>query len=50
MYEIPGAKNIKGCKVTKEVILENQRPTLVYSEPTAVKSKKSEEDDDQEIA
>ncbi|MGE3262218.1 MAG: ATP-dependent protease ATP-binding subunit ClpX [Bacteriovoracia bacterium] len=50
MYEIPGAKNIKACRVTKEVILDNQRPTLVYAEPTAVKSKKGEEDDDQEIA
>lgn len=50
MYEIPGAKNIKACRVTKEVILDNQRPTLVYAEPTAVKSKKGEEDEDQEIA
>jgi hypothetical protein len=39
------------CRVTKEVILENQRPTLVYAEPTAVKQKKGgSEDEGQEIA
>jgi ATP-dependent Clp protease ATP-binding subunit ClpX len=38
MYEIPGAKNIKGCKVTKDVIEEGKRPSLIYSEPTPVKS------------
>jgi ATP-dependent Clp protease ATP-binding subunit ClpX len=42
MYEIPGAKNIKACKVTKETILEGRRPELVYKEPTPVKTQGSE--------
>lgn len=36
MYEIPGSKNIKACKVTKETIEQGVRPTLIYKEPTAV--------------
>lgn len=52
MYEIPGAKNIKGCKVTKETITEGQRPELVYSDPTPVKADKkgSGEESEEEIA
>jgi len=37
MYEIPGSKNIKACRVTKDVITENKRPELIYAEPTPVK-------------
>ncbi len=48
MYEIPGAKNIKACKVTKETILEGTRPTLVYADPTPVKS--AETENEEEIA
>ncbi|MCO5143470.1 MAG: ATP-dependent protease ATP-binding subunit ClpX [Oligoflexia bacterium] len=40
MYEIPGAKNIKSCKVTKEVIEQNLKPELLYADPTPVKSEK----------
>ena len=36
MYEIPGAKNIKGCKVTRETIIDGKRPELVYKDPTPV--------------
>jgi ATP-dependent Clp protease ATP-binding subunit ClpX len=52
MYEIPGAKNIKGCKVTKETITEGQRPVLVYSDPTPVKAEKkgSGQESEEEIA
>jgi len=52
MYEIPGAKNIKGCKVTKETITEGQRPVLVYSDPTPVKADKKGEgsESEEEIA
>lgn len=50
MYEIPGAKNIKACRVTKDVIENNKRPELVYADPTPVKSEKGKSDDDQEIA
>ena len=52
MYEIPGAKNIRSCRVTKEVILQNERPTLTYADPTPVKNKGEKDDsgNDQEIA
>lgn len=52
MYEIPGAKNIKGCKVTKETILEGKRPELVYKEPTTMKAEKGsgEGGEEEEIA
>lgn len=54
MYEIPGAKNIKACRVTKDVIIENKRPELIYADPTPVakNEKKSggDDGDDQEIA
>lgn len=54
MYEIPGAKNIKACRVTKEVIEENKRPELIYADPTPVakneKKAGGEDDGDQEIA
>jgi ATP-dependent Clp protease ATP-binding subunit ClpX len=50
MYEIPGAKNIKSCRVTKDVILEGVRPTLTYADPTPVKKGDKDDDSDQEIA
>lgn len=38
MYEIPGAKNIKACRVTRETIEQGKRPELIYKDPTPVKS------------
>jgi len=38
MYEIPGAKNIKGCRVSEETITKGNRPELVYVEPSAMKA------------
>ncbi len=40
MYEIPGAKNVKTCRVTEETIVKHQRPELVYAEPTTMKAEK----------
>jgi ATP-dependent Clp protease ATP-binding subunit ClpX len=42
MYEIPGAKNIKTCRVTKETIEKGLRPELVYADPVPVGAKKSD--------
>ncbi len=55
MYEIPSATNIKSCRVTKEVIEKDQKPELVYADPTPVKKPGSGESgnggsNDQEIA
>lgn len=50
MYEIPGAKNIKGCRITKETILEGKRPELIYKEPTTMKAEESGEGSEEEIA
>ena len=52
MYEIPGAKNIKGCKVTAETIQDNKRPELTYADPTPVgkTEDKTTKKTDQEIA
>ncbi len=52
MYEIPGSTNIKGCRVTKEVITNNQKPELIYADPTPVKKpgEETKTPSDQEIA
>ncbi len=38
MYEIPGAKNVRTCRVSQETILQGKRPELVYAEPTTMKA------------
>jgi len=38
MYEIPGTKNVKACRVTEDTITKNQRPELIYAEPTTMKA------------
>jgi ATP-dependent Clp protease ATP-binding subunit ClpX len=38
MYEIPGAKNVKSCRVSEDTITKGQRPELVYGEPASLKS------------
>ncbi len=48
MYEIPGAKNIRGCRVTEDVITEGKRPSLIYADPTPVKAE--DPDSEEEIA
>lgn len=52
MYEIPGAKNVKACRVSKDTIVKGERPELVYAEPTPVKAgdKAAGEKDEEEIA
>lgn len=50
MYEIPGAKNIKACKVTRETIMDGKRPELIYADPTPVKAEKKEGNAEEDIA
>jgi len=53
MYEIPGAKNVKTCRVTEKTITLQQRPELIYAEPTTMKStvdKKGHGNEEEEIA
>ncbi|MGZ3658698.1 MAG: ATP-dependent protease ATP-binding subunit ClpX [Bdellovibrionota bacterium] len=52
MYEIPGAKNVKTCRVSEETITKNQRPELIYAEPTTMKAteKKTGSTEEEEIA
>jgi ATP-dependent Clp protease ATP-binding subunit ClpX len=38
MYEIPGAKNVKACRVSEETIVKGKRPELVYADPAPMKS------------
>ncbi len=40
MYEVPSLDNVKKCVVTKEVILEKTRPTLVYESEEVKKGRK----------
>ena len=55
MYDIPGKRNIKKCRITKDVIEGKEAPQLEYGEPesltkeSALKSATAN-DDDQEIA
>jgi ATP-dependent Clp protease ATP-binding subunit ClpX len=46
MYEIPGAKNIKACKVTKETIEQGKRPELIYKDPTQMKAEEADANTD----
>jgi ATP-dependent Clp protease ATP-binding subunit ClpX len=46
MYEIPGAKNVRACRVTKETIEENKRPELVYADPATIKAEKKETEEE----
>lgn len=39
MYEIPSSENIEKCIVTEETVLNNARPTIVYSDAQKVKKK-----------
>jgi ATP-dependent Clp protease ATP-binding subunit ClpX len=55
MYEIPGTKNVKACRVSEDTIIKNQRPELIYAEPTTMKStdsgkKGGNSNDEEEIA
>ena len=45
MYEVPSLDNVKKCVVTKEVILDKKRPTLVYENGEAKKSRTKERKD-----
>ncbi|RYZ98531.1 MAG: ATP-dependent Clp protease ATP-binding subunit ClpX, partial [Proteobacteria bacterium] len=50
MYEIPGAKNIKGCKVTRETIEQGIRPQLIYKDPASALTPAGEPDSEEDIA
>ena len=52
MYEIPGTKNIKGCRVSEETITKGNRPELIYAEPASMKAteKKNGSAEAEEIA
>lgn len=54
MYEIPSTTNIKACRISKEVIENDQKPELIFADPTPVSSPKKggngEDDGSQEIA
>ena len=45
MYEIPGSKDIKGCKVTRETIEQGERPALIRKEASAVSAAGDKEED-----
>jgi len=46
MYEIPSSSNIKGCRITKEVVESRKRPELIYKDPITVNSPKSDSDNE----
>jgi ATP-dependent protease Clp ATPase subunit len=51
MYEIPGATNVRSCRVSEETILQGKRPELVYDEPTTMKAtEKKTGETEEEIA
>jgi ATP-dependent Clp protease ATP-binding subunit ClpX len=48
MYDIPSVDNIEKCIITRETVINNQQPDLIYGEQRkalpAVKKKKREID------
>ena len=35
MYELPGLDNVRECIITEEVVLNHEKPILVYEKQTA---------------
>jgi len=48
MYDIPSVENVEKCIITKDTVINNQQPVLIYGEQRkalpAVKKKKREVD------
>jgi len=36
MYEIPSLSNVKECVISEEVIVNNERPILIYEEEAEI--------------
>ena len=54
MYDIPSKRNIRSCKITKDVVEGKEKPQLVFGEPSQIAKdsplKTASSSDDQEIA